>query len=91
MESNNKKAELTTKKKRKKRKKDDRPKSIKKDLKPKTREGIGLRAHETKGRKKKAQPPKIKRSIGNLVIRTGPGYLGTARSSGSSGCAVKVG
>ena len=30
-----------------------------KDLKPKIHEKIGLRAHKTKGRKKKAQPAKI--------------------------------
>ena len=31
-----------------------------KDLKPKIHEGKGLRANETKGRKKKAQPTKIR-------------------------------
>jgi len=34
----------------------------KKDLKPKTHKRTGLRAHETKGRKEKAQPVKIRKS-----------------------------
>ena len=34
----------------------------KKDLKPKTHERIGLRAHETEGIKEKAQPIKIRKS-----------------------------
>ena len=32
-------------------------------FKPKTHEWIGLRVHETKGRKKKAQPAKITRDF----------------------------
>ena len=61
-----------------------------KRFKPKTHEGIGFRAHETKGRKEEAQPAKIRKSKGSLVIRIGPGYLGTARSSGSSGHTTKL-
>jgi len=60
-------------------------------FKPKTHEGIGLRAHEMKGRKEEAQPAKIRKSKGSPVIRTGPGYPGTARSSGSSRHAAKLG
>ena len=42
-----------------------------KRFKPKTHEGIGFRAHETKGRKEEAQSAKIRKSKGSLVIRTG--------------------
>ena len=62
-----------------------------KRFKPKTHEGIGLRAHETKGRKEKVQPANFRKSKRSLVIRTGPRYPGTARSSGSSGHAAKQG
>ena len=58
MENNIKRVELTT------REKYGKAKSIKKDLKPKTYKGTGLRAHEVEGRKKKAQPAKIKKSKG---------------------------
>jgi len=61
-----------------------------KRFKPKTHEGIGLRAHKTKGRKEEAQPAKIRKSKGSPMIRIGPEYLGTARSSGSSGHAAKL-
>ena len=61
-----------------------------KRFKPKTHEGIGLRAHEMKGRKEEAQPTKIRKSKGSPVIRTEPGYLGTARSPGSLGHATKL-
>ena len=55
-----------------------------KDLKPKTHEGTGLRAHETKGGKKKAQPIQNQKQRESSE-RTGPGYLEAARGSGSSG------
>ena len=75
--------ELTT------REKDGKPKSIKKDLKPKTHEGTGLRAHEAKGRKSPAcQDQKIK---GSPVEKTGLGYPEAARGSGSSGHAEQLG
>ena len=60
-------------------------------FKPKTHEGIGLGAHETKGRKEEAQPAKIRKSKGSPMIRIGPGYPEAARSSGSSGRAAKLG
>ena len=69
--------------------KDGKPKSIKKDLKPRTHKGIGLR--KTKERKEEAQPVKIRKSKGSLVIRTRSGYQGTARSPRSSGHAAKLG
>ena len=62
-----------------------------KRFKPKTHEGIGLRAHKTKGRKDEDYPAKIRKSKWILVIRIGPGYPRTAKSSGSSGHAVKQG
>ena len=62
-----------------------------KRFKPKTHEWIGLRTHETKERKKKAQLANIRKSLGSLVVRTGPGYLGTAKSSGTLGRAAKLG
>ena len=62
-----------------------------KRFKPKTHEGIGLRAHETKGRKKEAQPAKIEKSKGSPMVRIGPGYPEAARSSRSSGRATKLG
>jgi len=40
------------------------PSPLKKDLKPRTHERIGLRAYEMKGRKEKAQPVKIRKSKG---------------------------
>ena len=58
-----------------------------KDLKPKIHEEIGLRAHETKGRKKRPSPPrsedkrKKRKSLGE---RTGPRSLEDAKGSGSS-------
>lgn len=61
-----------------------------KRFKPKTHERIGLKAHETKGRKEKTQPAKIRKSKRSPVIRTRPGYPGTARSSGSSGHVAKL-
>ena len=61
-----------------------------KGFKPKTHEGISLRAYETKGRKEKTQPANIRKSKRSLVIRTGLGYLGIARSSRSSGHATKL-
>ena len=67
------------------------PKSIKKLCKPKTHEGIGLRAYETKGRKEKAQPAKIRKLKGCLMIKTGLGYPKAAKSSGSSRRAAKLG
>ena len=62
-----------------------------KRFKPKTHEWIGLRTHETKERKKKAQLANIRKSLGSLVVRTGLGYPGTARSSGSSGRTTRLG
>ena len=56
MENNIKRVELTT------REKYGKAKSIKKDLKPKTHERTGLRAHEVEGRKEKPQPAKIRKS-----------------------------
>ena len=50
---------------------------------------MGLRIHETKGRIKKAQPAKVRKSLGSPVVRTGPRYPRTARGSGSSGHAAK--
>ena len=67
------------------------PKSIKKRCKPKTHEGIGLRAYEMKGRKEKAQPAKIKKSKGSPLVRTGPRYPEATRSSGSLGRVAKLG
>ena len=61
-----------------------------KRFKPKTHEGIGLRAHETKGRKEEAQPAKIRKSKGSPVIRIRSEYLGIAKSSGSLGHAAKL-
>ena len=84
----NKRLEPTIKKK----KKDGRPNSIKGfKEEPKNHEWIGLRIHEMKGRRRKAQPVKVKKSLGSPVVRTGLGYLRTARSSGSSGRAAKPG
>ena len=57
-------------------------------FKPKTHEWIGLRAHETKGRKKK---PSLPRSLGTSVIRTEPGYPEIVGSSGFSGRAAELG
>ena len=59
-----------------------------KRFKPKTHEGIGLRAYEMKGRKEKAQ---IRKSKGSPVVRIGLGYPEATRSSGSSGRAAKLG
>ena len=64
---------------------------LSKIFKPKTHEGIGLRAHEMKGRKEEAQPAKIRKSKGSPVIRTGLRYPGIARSSRSLGHAAKLG
>ena len=60
-------------------------------FKPKTHEGLGLRANEMKGRKEEAQPAKIRKSKGSPVIITGSGYPGIARSSGSLGHVAKLG
>ena len=43
------------------------------------------------GNKKKAQLAKVRKSLGSPVVRIGLGYLGTARGSGSSGHATKLG
>ena len=62
-----------------------------KRFKPKTHEGIGLGAHETKGRNEEAQLAKIRKSKESPMVRTGSGYPEAARSSGSSGRATKLG
>ena len=66
------------------------PSPLKKDLKPRTHERIGLRAYETKGKKEKApcQDQKIK---GSPVGRIGLGYPEVARGSGFSGRAAQLG
>ena len=63
----------------------------KKDEKPRTHKRTGLRAHETKGRKEKAQPIKDQKIKGRLVGRTGPGYPEAARGLGSSGRVAQLG
>ena len=49
------------------------------------------RIHETKGRRKKAQPAKVRKSLNGPMVRTGPGYLRTTKGSKSSGHAAKQG
>ena len=34
--------------------------------------------------KKKAQSAKVRKSLGSVVVRTGPGYPGTVKGSGPS-------
>ena len=58
-----------------------------KDLEPKIHERIGLRAHETRGRKKR---PNLPRSEDQREFRTGPGSLEAAKSSGSLGHAAEL-
>ena len=55
---------------------------------PKPHEWISFGIHEMKGRRN-AQPAKVRNLLGRLVVRTGLGYLGTARSSRSSGREAK--
>ena len=62
-----------------------------KRFKPKTHEGIGLGAHETKGRNEEAQLAKIRKSKESPMVRTGSGYPEATRSSSSSGRVAKLG
>ena len=55
-----------------------------------THEWVSLRTHENEG-KKKSPNYQGQKSLGSPVVRTGPGYLGTAKSSGSLGQAAKLG
>ena len=62
-----------------------------KDLKPKIHEEIGLRAHETKGRKKRPSPLRSEdKKRKSPVERTGPGSSEDAKGLRSSGRAAQL-
>ena len=62
-----------------------------KDLKPKIHEEIGLRAHETKGRKKRPSPPRSEdKKRKSLVERIKLGSPEDAKGSGSSEHATQL-
>ena len=58
-----------------------------KDSEPKIHERTGLRAHETRGRKKR---PNLPRSKDQREFRIGSGSPEAAKSSGSSGHAAQL-
>ena len=58
-----------------------------KDSEPKIHEKTGLRAHETRGRKKR---PNLPRSEDQREFRIGSGSPEAAKSSGSSGHAAQL-